>query len=130
MVAFRRLCGVLLLFLFMPCVSHAAEPAKGTRPVRVLLLGDSTCIGSICRIVEPKADHLEQVIEKLLAAEKDLPPVQVILLMLPAQRASPPFGERISRMRSAVTNASASGTAPPRFPCVAPVVTLKSVDCV
>jgi lysophospholipase L1-like esterase len=78
MAAFRRLCGVLLLFLFIPCVSYAAEPAKGTRPVRVLLLGDSTCIGSICRIVEPKADHLEQVIEKLLAAEKDLPPVEVI----------------------------------------------------
>ena len=78
MVAFRRLCGVLLLFLFLPCVSHAAEPAKASRPVRVLLLGDSTCIGSICRIVEPKADHLERVIEKLLAAEKDLPPVEVI----------------------------------------------------
>ena len=43
-----------------------------------MLLGDSTCIGSICRIVAPQADHLEQVIEKLLAAEKNLPPVKVI----------------------------------------------------
>jgi lysophospholipase L1-like esterase len=68
----------VILFFLIPCVSSAAEPSKGTRPVRVLLLGDSTCIGSICRIVAPHADHLEQVIEKLLAAEKDLPQVEVI----------------------------------------------------
>jgi lysophospholipase L1-like esterase len=56
----------------------AAELAKDVKPIRVLLLGDSTCIGSICRIVAPQADHLEQVMEKLLAEEKDLPPVKVI----------------------------------------------------
>jgi len=69
---------ISVLFLLFPCLSRAAEPAKETPPIRVLLLGDSTVIGSICRIVAPKADHLEQVIEKLLAAEKDLPPVKVI----------------------------------------------------
>lgn len=74
----RTRCLFSILFLLAPSVSQAAEPAKGARPVRVLLLGDSTCIGSICRLVAPKADHLEQVIEKLLAAEKDLPPVKVI----------------------------------------------------
>jgi lysophospholipase L1-like esterase len=58
-------------------VLQAAEPAHESAPIRVLLLGDSTCIGSVCRLVEPKADHLEQVIEKLLAAEADLPPVTV-----------------------------------------------------
>jgi len=76
MIRFR--CVLLFLLLLIPRLSHAAEPASGARPVRVLLLGDSRCIGSICRIVAPQADHLEQVMEKLLAAEKDLPPVKVI----------------------------------------------------
>src|SRR5580704_586933 len=60
--------AVLVLFLLIPRVAPGAEPAKRSLPVRVLLLGDSTVIGSICRIVEPKTDHLEQVMEKLLAA--------------------------------------------------------------
>jgi lysophospholipase L1-like esterase len=68
----------LILILYAPALAAADDPTKSARPVRVLLLGDSTCIGSVCRTVAPKADHLEQVIEKLLAAEKDLPPVQVI----------------------------------------------------
>lgn len=50
------------------------KPAK----VRILLLGDSTVIGSVCRREQPKADHLEDVIRKLLAAEADLPPTEVI----------------------------------------------------
>jgi lysophospholipase L1-like esterase len=75
---FQSRLVILALFLLFPRFSRAAEPAKETRPIRVLLLGDSTVIGSICRIVVPKADHLEQVIEKLLAAENDLPPVKVI----------------------------------------------------
>jgi lysophospholipase L1-like esterase len=69
---------ILFLLLLIPSLTQAAEPPKGVRPIRVLLLGDSKCIGSICRIVAPQADHLEQVMEKLLAAEKDLPPVKVI----------------------------------------------------
>lgn len=50
------------------------KPAK----VRILLLGDSTVIGSVCRREAPKADHLEDVIRKLLAAEADLPPTEVV----------------------------------------------------
>lgn len=48
------------------------------RPRKVLLLGDSTTIGSICRRVVPQGPHLEDVIRGLLAAEKDLPPTEVI----------------------------------------------------
>ncbi len=48
-------------------------PAK----FRVLLLGDSTVIGSVCREMNPKDDTLEQVVGKLLAAEA-LPPVEVV----------------------------------------------------
>lgn len=68
--------------LFIRTYNHlycigAADDLKPP-PMRVLLLGDSTVIGSVCRKVEPKADHLEMVVQKLLAAEKDLPPVEVI----------------------------------------------------
>jgi lysophospholipase L1-like esterase len=58
----------------------AALPARAELDgkVRVLLLGDSTTIGSICRKVEPKSRHLETVISSLLATEKDLPPVEVL----------------------------------------------------
>ena len=76
-----RFAWLVLLSVSQLCssrVSWGADTAKAKRPIRVLLLGDSTCIGSICRIVAPHADHLEQVMEKLLAAEKDLPPVQVL----------------------------------------------------
>jgi len=44
---------------------------------QVLLLGDSTVEGSVPRIIEPDADHLEDVVRKLLDAEGDLPPVTV-----------------------------------------------------
>ncbi len=68
----RPWCLVALLLLPVP-VSGDEE-----RPLRVLLLGDSTTIGSVCRQVEPDGPHLEDVIRLLLAAEPDLPPVEVI----------------------------------------------------
>ncbi|HYT88196.1 MAG TPA: SGNH/GDSL hydrolase family protein, partial [Gemmataceae bacterium] len=64
----------LAFSLAPPAPAQERAPAK----VRVLLVGDSTVIGSVCRRQAPKADHLEDVIRKLLAAEKDLPPVEVI----------------------------------------------------
>jgi lysophospholipase L1-like esterase len=54
----------------------ASRGAEGT--LRILLLGDSTTIGSVCRQVDPDGPHLEDVIRLLLAAEKDLPPAEVI----------------------------------------------------
>lgn len=65
---------VLLLGLVLPGWSDDQKPAK----IRILLLGDSTVIGSVCRRELPKADHLEDVIRKLLAAETDLPPTEVL----------------------------------------------------
>jgi lysophospholipase L1-like esterase len=64
----------LALYFTQPASAQPKAPPK----VRVLLLGDSTVIGSICRRQAPKADHLEDVIRKLLAAEKDLPPAEVL----------------------------------------------------
>lgn len=55
-------------------VAQETKPAK----VRVLLLGDSSVIGTFCRDLVPKADHLEDIVRKLLAAEPDLPPVDVL----------------------------------------------------
>jgi lysophospholipase L1-like esterase len=46
--------------------------------VQILLLGDSTTIGSVCRITDPNGPHLEDVIRQLLAADKTLPPTNVI----------------------------------------------------
>jgi lysophospholipase L1-like esterase len=65
---------VLLLAALSTVHAQDQKPEK----VRVLLLGDSTVIGSVCRDLHPKADHLEDVVRKLLAAEGDLPPVEVI----------------------------------------------------
>src|SRR5438309_1515833 len=65
---------VLLFVLSGSVCAQDKQPAKA----RVLLLGDSTVIGSVCRTVHPKADHLEDVVRKLLAAEADLPPIEVI----------------------------------------------------
>jgi lysophospholipase L1-like esterase len=72
--ALTLLAAALALCLATP--SPAGEPMTGK--VRILLLGDSTVIGSICRREAPGADHLEDVIRKLLAAEGDLPPAEVL----------------------------------------------------
>src|SRR5437879_10867096 len=76
MQAFCRfpLALVLTLSLAFPLQAQEKAPPK----VRILLLGDSTVIGSVCRRQAPKADHLEDVIRKLLAAEQDLPPAEVL----------------------------------------------------
>jgi lysophospholipase L1-like esterase len=72
---FRVFLAGLVLLAVVPS-SHADDTRKAK--IRILLLGDSTVIGSVCRHAAPKADHLEDVIRKLLAAEKDLPFAEVI----------------------------------------------------
>ncbi len=56
--------------------SNLLAEVDGT--VQVLLLGDSTTIGSVCRVTNPEGPHLEDVVRLLLATEKDLPAVNVI----------------------------------------------------
>lgn len=46
--------------------------------IQILLLGDSTTIGSVCRQTNPDGPHLEDVIRLRLAADKSLPPTIVI----------------------------------------------------
>jgi len=72
MTTLRPWCLVVLLGI--PVAASGDEAGK----VRILLLGDSTTIGSVCRQVDPDGPHLEDVIRLLLAAEKDLPPAEVI----------------------------------------------------
>lgn len=72
----RSLWCLVVLVAAVPGTGRAED--KKPLKVRVLLLGDSTVIGSVCRDMHPKADHLEDVVRKLLAAEADLPPVEVI----------------------------------------------------
>ena len=72
-----RSVSYILVLLFVLSGSVRAQDKKPAT-VRVLLLGDSTVIGSVCRTTHSKADHLEDVVRKLLAAEADLPPVEVV----------------------------------------------------
>ncbi len=64
----------MLLVLVPPLQAEDRKPDN----VRILLLGNSTVIDSICRRQAPKAEHLEDVIRKLLAAEGDLPSAEVL----------------------------------------------------
>ena len=71
-------CVANIICVFFSRQETSAAEDKKPAKVRVLLLGDSTVIGSVCREIYPKADHLEDVVRKLLAAEADLPPVEVV----------------------------------------------------
>jgi len=77
----RTCLRLAVLTIGLVALGSAASPiarAEHDAKIQVLLLGDSTTIGSICRKVQPSGPHLEDVIRLLLAAEKDLPPVNVI----------------------------------------------------
>lgn len=58
----------------VPALARGEHDGK----VQVLLLGDSTTIGSVCRQTDPAGPHLEDVIRLRLAADNKLPPTQVI----------------------------------------------------
>lgn len=57
--------------------ARLAQAENATTSLRVLLLGDSTVLGSGPRDAAPGADPLETIIRKLLAADTSLPPVEV-----------------------------------------------------
>ena len=63
-----------MLSVFLPLSARAEHDGK----IQILLLGDSTTEGSIPRLLKPEGPHFEEVIRQLLAAEKDLPPTNVI----------------------------------------------------
>ena len=66
--------GICMVSVGSPRALRAEHDGK----LQILLLGDSTTIGSVCRTTDPKGPHLEDVIRSLLSAEKDLPPSSVI----------------------------------------------------
>jgi lysophospholipase L1-like esterase len=76
----------VLFFLLAMIVAFGTIPdlvfAEHGGKIQILLLGDSTTEGSIPRRHVPNGPHLEDVIRELLAAEKDLPPTNVINLGL------------------------------------------------
>lgn len=67
------MCLTAVLF-----VAPVAIQAEHDGKVQILLLGDSTTIGSVCRQTNPAGPHLEDVVRLLLATDKDLPPTNVI----------------------------------------------------
>lgn len=73
------ICVVALVTTGTDC--HTAR-AEHDGKVQILLLGDSTTEGSVPRRHVPKGPHLEDVVRELLAAEKELPPTNVINLGL------------------------------------------------
>ena len=74
MKKYQILFSLLVATLFLPCSARAEHDGK----IQILLLGDSTTEGSIPRLLKPEGPHFEEVIRQLLAAEKDLPPTNVI----------------------------------------------------
>jgi len=68
-------CLCLALFA-LACLVPAQAEHEGK--VQIVLVGDSTTEGSVPRQLRPQGPHLEEVIRLLLAAEKDLPPTNVI----------------------------------------------------
>ena len=71
-----------LLRLSLPalCVSLPLSSARAdlNGKLQILLLGDSTCEGSIPKKHDPTGPHHEDVVRTELAKEKDLPPTTVI----------------------------------------------------
>jgi lysophospholipase L1-like esterase len=66
-------------FMVLICLLVVAPVrAEHEGKVQVLLLGDSTTIGSVCRRAEPKGPHLEDVVRNIASTEADLPPLNVI----------------------------------------------------
>ncbi len=76
-IGFRFLTVLLGIAISLEATTPAAH-AEHEGKLQVLLLGDSTTIGSVCRQTNPTGPHLEDVVRLLLAAEKDLPPTNVI----------------------------------------------------
>lgn len=66
--------GLLFIVVLTPLNAQAEHDGK----LQILLLGDSTTEGSVPRRLKPEGPHLEQVMEQLLAAEKDLPACRVV----------------------------------------------------
>ncbi len=77
-----RIFFILIAAIFSTGLGGDVVQAEHEGKLQILLLGDSTTEGSVPRRHVPKGPHLEDVIRELLAAEKDLPPTNVINLGL------------------------------------------------
>lgn len=75
---FTRIISVVLGGLILLSVGLDSARAEHEGKLQILLLGDSTTIGSVCRVTHRDGPHLEDVIRLLLATEKELPPTNVI----------------------------------------------------
>lgn len=72
--------GLLIAAVCATGLGPARLLAEHEGKTQIVLLGDSTTIGSVLRKHEPNGPHLEDVVRNLLAAEKDLPATNVINL--------------------------------------------------
>ena len=76
----RRPFQFLLVATLLTAVCGVLRPAAAEHEgkIQVLLLGDSTTIGSVCRQTNPEGPHLEDVVRLQLATRPAFPPVHVI----------------------------------------------------
>jgi lysophospholipase L1-like esterase len=73
-----RALASLMCLMAVLFAAPVAIQAEHDGKVQILLLGDSTTIGSVCRQTNPAGPHLEDVVRLLLATDKDLPSTNVI----------------------------------------------------
>ncbi len=73
-----RRCQSFCIALLLISVSATVARADHEGKLQILLMGDSTCIGSVCRTTHPKAHHLEHVVRDLLKSDNGVPATNVI----------------------------------------------------
>lgn len=79
----KRICSTITSDQFLGGQPFAfSDATAGKKRLRILLLGDSTTEASIPKKVAPDEPQFEDTLRILLAAEKDLPPTDVINLGL------------------------------------------------
>lgn len=70
--------GLAVFLCLISIFRDESVKAEHEGKLQILLLGDSTCIGSVCRETNPEGPHLEQVIQDLLKWDNELPATRVI----------------------------------------------------
>lgn len=78
MTSRRRILAAVLFATTLALVHATVVRAEQDGKVQILLLGDSTTIGSVCRQTNPEGPHLEDVVRLVLATDPKLPATNVI----------------------------------------------------
>lgn len=75
-----KILRTLFITIVLGALCAFVSSKESDKKIKILLIGDSTTIGSCPREINPDGPHLEQMIELLMEMEGDMPPVEVINL--------------------------------------------------